>query len=164
MDKETFKTRLKEQVAVHDFEMTEEQLEDAATKYLNKLPPSLAVKKLKPKSTLRADRRKKAKKDFGLVLDECLETFNLEEPDLDVTADEITNDIRDLRSMACQLAVERKIEPMIYVAETLYLTTPAMAYHAAKRGRELEEKSVLYKEKLDEIRELLPCLNSDKKA
>lgn len=152
MNKETYKTKLKGQLKMAGVTLTDAEVNSAVKKYQGKTPPSIAVKHLKPKSTLRADRRRVGVEKFQPILDECLYAFNLEESDLTGT---LTNNLRSLREMACLLAEEKKVEPVIVVAEMLHLTTPAMAYHHAKRAKDKEEEFVMFKEKLDKIRKEL---------
>lgn len=153
MKKREYKKRLKYQLRKAGIKLTDKEVNSAVDKYHGKQSPSIAIRELTPPSTLRTENRAKAVKAFTPILNACKEAFDLDDVDL---RGEITKNITDLRSIACQIAhTDMGIEPTVVISEMLYLTTPAMVYHAASRGVKKEVESVIFKEKLDEIREII---------
>ncbi len=153
MDKREYKKRLKIQMKKHGVKLDNAEVDLFVNNFHGRLVPSVAVKKLVKPSTKRIDNRAKAAFEFRPILAACLKAFKLRKKDL---SSELTNDLRDLRSAACQIGHYKfKIKPTIIMAETLGLTTPAMVYHSANRGVDLYGKSLTYKQKVDEIVKLI---------
>ena len=147
MEKDIYKRRVREALKKKGLEVCDTKLDLVVDEYTEKgIPPSVAVMK---GFSLKDLKHGMAQKKFEPILAECCESFGLSIEDAKTG---YTKDWRNLRSIACYIAVEKlDIRPHTVMRDMLGLANNGMVRHKVYRANRLLDENVLFAEKLLEI-------------